>query len=522
MTQLDFHDLFAESRSSPANLAEAAAYYDDAASDHPRRSAIRSSFKMMGRGLRLPLDQVSADPVRLREQLKSGGPAYAGVTPAAWKTGKSLAICALRKLNVDIAPLRDNTQIGPAWQVLLDQAPDRKRQIGIARFLRFLTRTGVEPVDLSTSHFEAWREELVNKSVKAGPETSYRQLLRHWKACGNAVAGWPLGDIASCADPRRYSLDWEQFPASFKAEVEGYLASRLKPDPFAANAPKAIRADTASGRRNLLRSIASALVLSGDAAASDVVGLSVLTDIENVRSALRFLRDKRAGEKFTPQHLNMADLRRGIAKHVEGNQDKADAIRALLKVMTNQVGDQKGIKPKNRDRLAQFDDAKNIERLALLPRRTLRAAEKGPLSHRAATRVMYALQIGLLLVVPMRLKNLTELKYGENLLEVGTGKARHFRIFLSKAQTKTYMDYVAPLPAYLYPLIDAWRATYRPKTCDHASPYVFPNGSGALRSRDSLSSKWKGFIQRETGVIVNVHLFRHLAAKIYLAHNPEG
>lgn len=49
-----------EAQLRPANLKEALALYEDAASDHPARIKIRSGFRTIGRALRLPLDQIPA------------------------------------------------------------------------------------------------------------------------------------------------------------------------------------------------------------------------------------------------------------------------------------------------------------------------------------------------------------------------------------------------------------------------------------------------------------------------------
>lgn len=95
-------------------------------------------------------------------------------------------------------------------------------------------------------------------------------------------------------------------------------------------------------------------------------------------------------------------------------------------------------------------------------------------------------------------------------------------IHLPAAITKTYRDYRAPLPRHLYPLLDAWMTRYRRRVCDRASPYLFPNPSGDLRSRDALSAKLTRFVQRETGLTLNLHLFRHIAAKILLDHDSSS
>ena len=111
MTQLEipFPELL-----TPATLADAFDYFHDANSDHPRKSAIRSSIKAMGKGIGLPLDQIPADAVRLRPMLAKASAARAGLKPSSWKSMKSLALRSLQDAGVDLAPGRDTSPISAA------------------------------------------------------------------------------------------------------------------------------------------------------------------------------------------------------------------------------------------------------------------------------------------------------------------------------------------------------------------------------------------------------------------------
>lgn len=520
MQQIEFP--FLEPVSAPLTLQDAINFYQDANSDHPRRGQIRSAFRTVARGLQLPPDQVPADAERLRELLKSGTAANARVKPSAWKVSRSQALCALRDAGADIRPSRDDTRISAVWQRLLDRVTDRKAVIGLARFLRFLTRMGITPEHLAQSHFDAYLDELLTKSLRAKPETSYRQMVRLWKACAATVPGWPAVEVADVRNPRHFALPWEGFPESFRQDVEAFLSVRLDPDPLVGDEIARVRPDTDRGRRKTLRSLASALVLSGETTSSEVISLSVLTEPGNVRFALAYLRDQRFGGEYRPHLLAHADLARIIAKHWEKSPSKAEELATLTRSLKMRMPIARGMTPTNRRRLTQFDDPVIVKTLLQLPQRTLRSVSGGQRTHLSAVRLMYALQVAILLVVPLRSKNLTELKLGQNIIVSGKGKTRQMRLFLSRDETKTYTDFSATLPARLYSLFDVWLETWRPIVCDQPSPYLFPNASGALRSREALAQKICRFVQRETGLEMHLHLFRHLSAKLYLSRNPDG
>ncbi|WP_332660884.1 tyrosine-type recombinase/integrase [Brevundimonas sp.] len=518
MTQLDLP--FSEI-SAPVTLAEALAFYHDANSNHPRRSAIRSAFRAMGRAIGLPLDQISADADGLRLLLAKASPARAGLKPSSWKSQKSLALRSLADAGAELASGRDTTAISPEWGALIDRA-ELRVGIGLSRFARYLTRMGVEPDTISAEAFVAWRGELLDTSLRSNPDTSYRQMVRLWKACEHKVPGWPQVEVESPEDPRRFSLPWEAFPESLRNEVDDFLSSRLHPDPLSPDPAPKVRPDTNKGREKNLRAFASALVLSGELKAEQVTSLAVLTEPVNVRMALGYLRQERFEGEVRPHLLSHAELMKTIARHWAKDLPKAEQLGHLIKSLKGAMGHTSGMTPKNRERLAPFNDPKNVKRLLELPQRTLKAAADKPRTYLTAVRVMYALQVALLLAVPLRAKNLTALKLGENVIESGKGKTRQVRLFLSREQTKTHTDFTAVLPARVVALLDAWQQVWRPLVLNCPSPYLFPNASGELRSRGSLSSKICRFVERETGLKMHLHLFRHLSAKLYLRFDPGG
>lgn len=507
--------------STPTTLADAFDYFHGANSDHPRGSAIRSSIKAMGKGIGLPLDQIPADAVRLRPMLAKASAARAGLKAASWRSMKSLALRSLQDAGVELAPGRDTSPISPAWCAIIVHA-EKRVAIGLGRFMKFLTRTGVEPDTISAEAFANWRGELLDTSLRAKPDTSYRQMVRLWKACEHKVPGWPRVEIESPEDPRRFSLPWEGFSESLRNEVDAFLVSRLNPDPLSPDPAPKVRPDTSKSREKNLRAFASALVLSGEVVIAEVTGLSVLTKPVNVRMALGYMRKERFEGEVRPHLLSHAELMKTIARYWEKDLPKAEQIGLLIKSLKGALGQTSGMTEKNRERLAPFNDQNNVKRLLELPQRTLRVAADASPNHLTAVRVMYALQVALLLAVPLRAKNLTGLKLGENVIESGKGKTRQVRLFLSREETKTHSDFTAVLPARVVVLLDAWQEVWRPLVCNQSSPYLFPNASGVLRSRGALSSKICRFVERETGLKMHLHLFRHLAAKLYLRFDPGG
>lgn len=509
-----------------ANLGEAFAWYDEGVSEHPARAQIRSALRTVSRVLQRPLSDIPASPEQLALLLKGATPGLAGIRPRNWIQTKSLTLRGLRALGVQVAAGRDTTQLRPAWQALHDELPTLGLRIGLSRLLRFMSRDGIAPEDVGPAAFERFKLELTKGSLHPNPGGAYRASLRHWNVASAALPAWPKVTISVPAAPGRYSLDWAQFPKTFLEEMEAFLSQKSNPDPYADTAgySRPVRPDTTKGRRQNIRSLASAMVLSRRITALQLTGLSVMVEIENVRAALRYVRETNGGD-ITEGQINKVWLMRTIAKYWLEDEAKAADLKQLIGNMSAHRGRHRagGITPKNRERLRQFDVPSNLDALVHLPMKVLRKAKQSPTAgYRAAVRVMYALQVGILTFAPIRLKNLTSLELGYNLIDLGKGSKRTVRLHLPSDQIKTRRDYDAPLPPHLFPLLDAWLTIFRPRVCGHPSQYLFPNPRGDIRNREALSDKLSRFIKREVGLKVNTHLFRHIAAKTYLDHDPSG
>jgi integrase len=79
------------------------------------------------------------------------------------------------------------------------------------------------------------------------------------------------------------------------------------------------------------------------------------------------------------------------------------------------------------------------------------------------------------------------------------------------------------LPQQLADLIELYSSAYRPVLePDHASTWMFPGRTGCHKSRERLALQISETIKKQLGLLVNVHLFRAISAKVYLDRNPGG
>jgi integrase len=510
--------------SAPQTLAEVFTLFENGMSTHKRRAQFRSSCNVIGKVLGRPLDQIPTTPAILNGLLRKATRAAAGLTPRGWIGTKSTLRAALKEAGVSVVAARDDAVLLTEWRVLMEALPEPRLTIGLSRFVHFLSADGITPTTFTADALEKFQTHLEGRSLGVDPLAARRQAARYWNKAASASATWVQVRLQESDDPRRYALPWEAFPSSLRREVDEFIAAKMDPCEFDDDYAKPVREVTSEGRRRSLALIASAQVLSGARNSDEISSLSVLTDIDNVKEGLKWRRE-RAGGKVTPTQINHLWLLRTIARHWLKDEDKTARLKILIKNLSGGENgwSKPGMTAKNRERLRQFNPPKNKTLLPDLPKKILWEIRKKPEpSYSDAVRVMRALQVGILAYAPIRIKNLTEMEIVANLIDTGRGVAREVRVYLPAEITKNHRDYEAPLPKELYPILDAWMTRYRHIVSQVPNPYMFPNPRGERRSEVACASKLKGFILKETGIVMNVHLFRHLAGKLYLEHDPAG
>ena len=269
-------------------------------------------------------------------------------------------------------------------------------------------------------------------------------------------------------------------------------------------------------RRKQILQIATVLVLAG-IPARQIVSLAALTEPDNAKRALRFFLD-RAGGKTKYLH-QQATLLKTIARHWVKAPD--EQIEKLAGFASNLHVKQTGMTDKNRARLRQFDNIANVLALANLAPRVFQEVKKADDGlRRNAVRVMLAMAVELLLVAPMRIDNLAGLDLDRHLAQVQVGRSTATHIAIPAAETKNSRPFELELSAMTLRLMSIYRQTYRARLAPSGSSLLFPNEMAQRRSTIAFAQAIAAFIERETGIKMNVHLFRHLSAKLHLEKHP--
>jgi site-specific recombinase XerD len=500
-TQLTLQDVLAAV--AAADLAKA------------KRQDLASAVRTAARALGHPPEEISAAPL-LAKRLAEVAPAALGISPGRWANVRSL-VGKVLALTRPMLPGRHREPLSAEWKMLVDKLA-RGHTTRLSRLLHWLSARGIEPSMVTEKDLLQFSEELRKASLARKPEQTWREVAWVWNKTAREVAGWPTIAITIAARRRTYTLPWSAFPPSLKADVDRYL-DRLAGRDLAEDGPRPARPATLELRGRQLRGFASALVHRG----RDPSGLTTLADLvtlEAFKTGLLFFYE-RNGSKTSTAIANLAVFMKSVAKYAT-NAD-TEALAKMGAIIRNKLAvPRRGLTPKNRERLRQFDDPANASALLCLPERLMKEARSNKLSaRRAALQAQIAVAIEILIMAPMRIENLVNIDLDRHLVRPGRSRdCLHIAFVEDEVKNGTELHF--PLPSESVNLIERYLSDYRPLLAEAGNRKLFPGEGMAPKSKGTLRQQISQTIFRHAGLRMHPHLFRHAAAKIYLDCHPGG
>jgi integrase len=430
---------------------------------------------------------------------------------------------------------------------------------------------GLLPSDIDDAVLIRYRTHVMTYMVGKPADEVIRLIARLWNSTARRDAAWPQMRLSAPCLLERYSLPLTAFPASFQNSVAALVVwmagTKRRHAPGHREGRKlAMRPTSVNFRLYCIRWAAWALVAGGrdPSSITDLDCLVTETDMEAIllyyeeRARIKQLALPEADRVPNPHgstaqtHAIGATLLM-IAQYREVSPDKLKVLRALAADFRVPIPDKPTLK--NRRRVYQFlNDRAKLKRLMRLPRTlmdealTLRDAsaravheaglasadEATPLTHKAAVmarRAAYlsreAVLIGILCRIPLRIKNLHEIRIGTNLLFAGGG-SNVVRLCFTEAETKTRIDlefYVGPrLHELLRTYIDHFQPFFAADAVDFKEKrWLFPScrRPGPL-SIEQMRKIIVRTVADNVGATINPHLFRALAVTLALEHSPDA
>ena len=475
-------------------------------------SAIHTAARLLNRNVA----ELPADMATLRERLASIHHVQAGMSAKRLANVKSDLAAALRV--ADAVTPKPHCQIvrTPEWDAFLRSLTPPWRRFCLARLANYCSANGLSPIDVDDQVIGQFRHHLSDASLAKDPDKTWKRTTQTWNSCVKR-AGLDLPLLSPPKSDRYRAIALAQFPLSFQADLEAWIRRLSNPEFWSGEGPaKPLRPVSLRNIRATIRQFASALVARGRPI-EEITSLATLVEFETYKDGLRFFLERNASSPPTWLSGVAATLLAIARHHLKLPHEEIERLRNIkscLKV------DRPGLTDKNKQRLAQFDDPYNIELLMLLPRRLVDRAERSKTkSSRIALDVMHAVAIEILLAVPMRSGNLARLDIERHFKWHGQGNAQTISLAIPASEVKNWQPIEADFSRDTTRLIRTYLKSYRHLVSDDPGNWLFPRRNGGPRSGHLAEDMCK-VIYRETGLVMNAHLFRHFAGMLYLQERP--
>jgi integrase len=487
---------------------------DDETLPEARRREMISAIRTIAKVLKREPHLIPAAADQLRDLLKRALPTAAGVSSTRFRNAKSLLRKALGMLDPLVIPARSRAALLREWDDLLAEPAAKPLQRGLARFSKYCSTAGIPPDEVTQHVYDQFYEDLVAHCLIRSPRETQQTAGHAWNKASQCVPGWPQLTLHIRSFRRNPSLPWSAFPKSLEDDVDAFLNAR-SPDVFDLSQDVPLmRASSSGSKRSALRQFATCLVEAG----RDPMALCSLADLVRADAAydgLMVLHKRAAGQKTSRNH-GMAYLLLSIARYCVKSDPKT--IEDLKKFCHNLRPRNHGMTAKNRLRLKQFDNPKLLGSLLSSPAAMMAEACREANPTKGEARIaQLAVAIEILLMAPLRIKNLAQLEVGRTLILDGSTIGH---IVIDHSEVKNELDIEIPLPDSALRLINVYLKRFHPLLAPPGCRMLFPSADGGHKRLSVLSDQIRRCVGLRCGIELNPHIFRHLAAKIYLDAFP--
>jgi integrase len=483
-----------------------------------RRRDLRSAVLSFAALIDSSPPYVSLDLAAIRPVLDLMVPIQAKVSRKRWANLRSDLSAAIAASGLCSMLKTSTVELSESWASLLAKAQDRKMRDGLSRFARWASERQIGPRDVNKEVIDRFIAELETASLVRKIADLAQTIVRSWNRLAQA---YPEENLKNVEVTRRVNgpprFPWHELLPSFREDVDDYLEWASVPDPLDENARRTpLAAKTIRLHRDHVHSAVSAAVAAG-IDSNQLVDLASLTEPETFKKILRY-RWESEDRKLTAYTHGLAGSLIAIAK--EWVRVPNEAL-AALKAIRHRLGALPiGLTEKNKDLLRQFNDKGLLRRLVNLPDRLWRhPAGELKASRRQFIDLQNALAIDILLVAPLRMRNLTALNFDEH-IRWPQGQGKPAILLFKPEETKNNVPLEFELPNVLSDRLHVYRNKIAPTVIGRRPDHLFLTWRGKPRTQAAIAVAIEKTVLKYVGVRLTPHQFRHLAAKIVLDQNP--
>lgn len=492
-----------------------------------QRACMRSALKFLERVMGLPAMLIPLDPAVIGPKLEGASAAAYGLRASSLAAYKVQARSALRRLRLIDLPVRLRDPLSFAWAVLRDGLPDHHLSLRLQDFMQVCDENGIAPGQVNEAALLLYAQTLRHRRLTRSPNEARAKVVQAWNKAVVTVPGWPQIPLANPVTRQRKTIppcDWSR-PFAADVDLFGRQASVPHEGGYfsEAAAGPVLRPATIKSRLWGIREAVTHYVALGHRL-EDLVSLSQLLQPSVMLQIMERAWQANGGRR-TGSLKQLGDTLRCVARfrHPEDSDVVKEACRLAKRAAPPK---QQGLSCRTEDRLMQFLDHPD-RRAALfqLPAVLMADAQEqkdAGLGARAAWTAAVATAIAIELRCPLRLRALTHLRLGEELVRTGGDGARWTEFMIGEELSKTGEKLRWPVAPQLSRVIDTYVDNFRHLGPNAGTRWLFPARDTALtpRAQGGLGHAISEAIYRYVGAEVNTHLFRSFAAMLILEDDP--
>jgi integrase len=409
-----------------------------------------------------------------------------------------------------------------AWIRLLKSLSGRNEEYGLNTFAKYCSARGIEPHEVTLDTWHDFVDETLHHSGFKNPRETVRRVVIASNRARAELPDWPLPEFPLLVNPRLVSIPKSDLPASFWKDVDKYVLKSSTPssDIFAENWPRQLSPDTLGRYRDVVWRTASAQVHRGRPA-GEIVDLEALLEVEWLKEATRWFHEH-AGGKFLKDHLNMAATWVSIGdNYVRPPEETMDELReGIMDMIAEKLGPPE-FSRRNIEKLEQFNDPKLVDAFLLLPFRIMdEVRRKKAITVEDATLVMAAVGMELLLATMVRRKNLALADLKTNFWPAKPRPDGTWTFRVKAKDVKNHKDLDFKLGRETTRLIEFYLKECRPLLVKHPTAALFLRTDGTPKGSVMMAHLIANTVRKRLGLDINVHLFRHIGAMLFLDKHP--
>ena len=479
-------------------------------------SAIRRVATYLNRS---PHD-IEIDAASLRKSLAEIHPNQAGVSDKSLSNVKTNLMKALQTTG-HLPALHPKCDRSDGWKAFLMQCTGKPQVHSLSRLVNYCCALSIGPGDLSDQVMSEFQVYLDDRVLGKDPAKLCKQIAQTWNGIVRRQ-GLPLAQLSYQRGGQYRAPPLTIYPASLQAEIDGYLDKLEHADPFDDDSPSvALRPVTLRNIRAHLRQYLDALVQAGHDPA-DMTSLKSLVTADMMKDGYQVILDRlghRSEGQYPPTLHNISGTLVAIARHHLVLKPKK--LERILKIKKKVAYNPSGMTTKNAKRIAQFDDWHNQAFLMSLPDVLMERAAATKNTRKSGLLAMYATAMIILLACPMRIKNLASLDIDQHLTPHKNGTHTTYTLRIEGSEVKNLEAIEVRLSHTNSQIVHRYITRFRHLVSIGNGSALFPKAnSGCPRDPTNFGREIKQTIYRETGLNVNAHLFRHLAAYFFLREHP--